>query len=53
MRALDCDCGKHLEGEDDEQLVAAGRAHVAEDHPDLEMNDDQLRELVEARAYEI
>jgi len=49
---MDCECGHHLEGETDEELVEAGRAHVAADHPDMQMTDDQLRELITANAYD-
>jgi predicted small metal-binding protein len=52
MRAMDCECGHHLEAEDDEGLVAAGRAHVAEVHPDMNLSDDDLRQLVSAQAYD-
>ncbi len=52
MRALDCECGHHLEAEDDEGLVAAGRTHVAEVHPDMNFSDDDLRELVRQQAYD-
>lgn len=51
MRALDCDCGHHLEADDDEQLRERARQHVAEAHPDMQMNDDQIRELVSSKAY--
>jgi hypothetical protein len=52
MRAMDCECGHHLEADDDEGLVAAGRAHVAEVHPDMNFSDDDLRELVRREAYD-
>ena len=52
MRAMDCECGHHLEAEDDEGLVAAGRAHVAEVHPDMNFSDDDLRELIRQQAYD-
>ncbi len=35
MRAVDCPCGKHVEGEDDDQLVKNVEAHIASDHPDM------------------
>jgi hypothetical protein len=35
MKAVDCPCGKTIEGEDDDQIVANVQAHIDEDHPDL------------------
>jgi predicted small metal-binding protein len=52
MRALDCDCGHHLEAEDDQQLQQRARQHIDDVHPDLDMNDDQVRELVGSKAYD-
>ena len=53
MRALDCECGHHLEAEDDERLVAAGTAHAAEAHAELNIGEEQMRELVRTRAYDV
>jgi hypothetical protein len=52
MRVIDCDCGQTLQAGNDEDLVSAVRAHVDADHSDMAMTDDQVRELVSARAYE-
>jgi predicted small metal-binding protein len=52
MRVIDCDCGKTLQAANDDDLAEAVRNHVAEDHPDMEMSDDQAAELVSAQAYE-
>jgi hypothetical protein len=52
MRVLDCDCGQTLQAANDDDLVKQTRAHVDERHPDLDMNDDQVRELVATKAYE-
>ena len=52
MRAMDCECGHHLEAEDDERLIEEGRAHIGEEHPEMDVSDDQLRELVAANAYD-
>ena len=35
MKVVHCPCGKDVEGETDDQLVAAVEAHVASDHPDM------------------
>jgi predicted small metal-binding protein len=52
MRVIDCDCGKTLQAANDEDLAEAVRKHVAEDHPDMEMSDDDVRQLVGAQAYD-
>ena len=52
MRVIDCECGKTLQAANDDDLAAAVRDHVAEDHPGMEMSDDQVRELVSSQAYE-
>jgi Protein of unknown function (DUF1059) len=52
MRVLDCDCGKTLQAGNDEDLVAQVRAHADEEHPDMGLNDEQVRQLVADRAYE-
>jgi predicted small metal-binding protein len=52
MRVIDCDCGKTLQAANDDDLVGAVRDHVAEDHPDMEMSEDQAREMVSAQAYD-
>jgi hypothetical protein len=52
MRVLDCECGQTLQAANDDDLADAVRGHVAENHPDMEMSDDQVRELVSAQAYE-
>ena len=53
MRAIDCPCGHHLEGADDEELVRLARQHVEEHHPDMERSDEQLRARVAADAYDV
>ena len=52
MRVIDCDCGKTLQAANDEDLTRAVREHAAEAHPDMEMSDEQVEQLVEARAYD-
>ena len=53
MRAIDCDCGHHLEAEDDEALFQEGKKHVAEVHADMNMSDEQVRELIATKAYDV
>ena len=48
---LDCECGHTLQAANDDELVQAARQHVDQDHPDMEMSDDQLQQLVSEKAY--
>ena len=52
MRIVDCDCGRTLQAANDDDLVKQVRAHADEAHADLQLTDDQVRELVAQRAYE-
>jgi hypothetical protein len=52
MRVIDCQCGKTLQAANDEDLAEAVRGHVADDHPDMEMSEDDARQLVASEAYE-
>ena len=49
---IDCDCGETLSAANDDDLFRAAREHVQRDHPELELSDDQVRELVAAKAYD-
>jgi hypothetical protein len=50
MKAVNCPCGAHVEGESDEQLVANVQAHIASDHPDLV--GEYSKERILAMAHE-
>jgi predicted small metal-binding protein len=52
MRVIDCDCGKTLQAANDEDLTEVVREHAAEDHPDMELSEEQARQMVSARAYD-
>ncbi|MGH3993777.1 MAG: DUF1059 domain-containing protein, partial [Pseudonocardiaceae bacterium] len=52
MRVIDCDCGQTLQAANDEDLFKEARAHVDQEHPDMQLTDDQVRELVSAKAYD-
>ena len=52
MRVIDCQCGKTLQAANDDDLASAVRDHVAADHPDMDMSDEQAREMVSAQAYD-
>jgi MFS family permease len=53
MRAIECPCGHHLEGADDEELFRRAREHVDRDHPEMQRTDAQLRERIAADAYDL
>ena len=53
MGAIECPCGHHLEGADDEELFKLARAHVDNDHPEMERTDEEVRERVRADAYDV
>ncbi len=52
MRALDCDCRQHLEAANDEELLDKARDHVNRDHPNMQLTDEQVRQLVMERVYD-
>jgi MFS family permease len=53
MRAIDCPCGHHLEGADDEELFRLAREHVDRDHPEMQRSDAELRQRIAADAYDL
>jgi hypothetical protein len=53
MRALLCHCGLRLEAEDDEALLASVRDHLVRKHPIIPPTDEQVREIVSTRAYDL
>jgi predicted small metal-binding protein len=53
MRAIECPCGHHLEGADDDELFRLAREHVDRDHPEMQRTDDDLRERITADAYDM
>lgn len=52
MRALDCECGQHLEATDDSELFARAREHVDRDHQEMDLDDEQVRGIVQQGAYD-
>jgi hypothetical protein len=52
VRALDCECGQHLEAANDNDLFQQAREHVHSDHPEMELDDTQVREIVAQGAYD-
>ena len=54
MRALDCDCGRHLEAADDQKLFDKVQEHVSRDHPpEMQLSAEQVREMIAQKAYEM
>lgn len=51
VRVIDCDCGHTLQAANDDDLVRVARQHVDQDHPDMDLSDDDLRALVADKAY--
>jgi predicted small metal-binding protein len=39
---LDCPCGAHLQGKDEDELVAVVTAHLATEHPDHSYTREQI-----------
>jgi len=52
MRVIECDeCGETLQAANDEELVRVLGRHLEKEH-DMEVDQEDLTELVEAEAYE-
>jgi predicted small metal-binding protein len=51
MRALLCSCRRHLEALDEEELVREVLEHMRQEHPLMEFNEAQLREVVAVHSY--
>ncbi len=53
MRALDCDCDRHLEAADDQKLFDKVQEHVSRDHPpEMQLSAEQVREMLAEKAYD-
>jgi predicted small metal-binding protein len=51
MRVIDCDCGATLQAANDDDLTARVREHVEEAHPEMQLDEQQAREMVGQKAY--
>jgi predicted small metal-binding protein len=49
---IDCECGQTLKAANDEDLAGAVRDHVAEEHPDMDLSDEQVKAMVADQAYD-
>ena len=51
MRVIDCDCGVTLQAANDEELATRVKQHVESDHPDMQLDDDQVSAMIADKAY--
>jgi predicted small metal-binding protein len=52
MRVIECDeCGETLQAANDEELARVLGRHLTDEH-EMEVDEEELTELVEAEAYE-
>lgn len=53
MRVIECNlCGEVVQADDDEGLRQEVAAHVAEQHADAGIGEEQVRGMVEREAYD-
>jgi predicted small metal-binding protein len=50
--AMDCFCGVHLEGDDEEQLLNWTKAHMEKVHPQMQLTEEQIHQMVVDGAYD-
>lgn len=51
MRAVECPCGEHLEGQNDTKLLEKVKQHANEEH-EGKYSEVDLRLLVDTSAYD-
>ncbi len=52
MRELHCACGNRVTAQDDEQLVQEVLTHAHEVHPEMDLTEEQAREMVSSQAVD-
>jgi predicted small metal-binding protein len=52
MRVIDCQCGTTLKAANDKDLAKSVRNHVDESHPEMDVSDDQVEDMVAEEAYD-
>jgi predicted small metal-binding protein len=53
MRVIDCnECGDTIKAANDEELVRHLDQHMGSEHPGVEWDEDQARELISTQAYD-
>ncbi|MDP9382583.1 MAG: DUF1059 domain-containing protein [Chloroflexota bacterium] len=50
MRELHCACGNRLVAQDDQQLTQEVLAHAREVHPEMDLTEEQAKEMVASQA---
>jgi hypothetical protein len=53
MRAYDCQCGEYLQAENDQRLEQQMRQHYDKAHPDQQVTDTKMRQMIEDGAYDV
>ena len=53
QRVVDCSCGHQLLAASDAELLRAARQHIVDHHPEMQRTDDQLRDMIRARARDV
>ena len=48
-KVINCECGEVVRGNTDEELIAAVKAHISRDHPELlpKLSDDDILAMAE------
>ena len=49
---IDCECGQVVQAANDDDLCRRIRDHVDREHSDWALSPEQVRELVDERAYD-
>lgn len=52
MKVIDCDCGATVQAANEDDLKSRVREHLAAEHPDTSMSDEEIDQLVADRSYE-
>ena len=52
MRVIDCTCGHTVQAANDDDLTDRVKQHLADEHPDQQMSDDEIRAFVGDKAYD-
>lgn len=50
VRELHCACGNRVVADDDEQLVEEVLTHAHEVHPEMDLKEEQARQMVASQA---
>ena len=53
MKAITCDCGAELRADEAHALADKIQEHVRADHPDRELLDDDVLQLITAEARDV